>query len=112
MFKSIRAVAVSAALALSLAGCATTVTENLPPAQQPINIQQVQQLATTVCGFLPTVATVASILATFTGGGTIVSTAEGVASAICAAVVPRRGARRGAAPPRVNGVTVRGRFVR
>ena len=96
--KLVLAVPVTAALLLS--GCATTGTSTV--------ITQIQSTAVAICGFLPTVTTVANILA---NGNPIVTSITDVASVICAAVTPKA-ARRGAVIPTVNGVTVRGRFVR
>jgi hypothetical protein len=74
-------------------------------------VLQVQSTASTVCGFLPTVETVTGIIGTITGTGPSVATANSIAAAICRAVTAKS-ARSGAVAPRVNGVTIRGRFVR
>jgi len=92
--------------AFMLSGCATTGgTSNTDI------IKQIREAAVAACGFLPTINTVAQILAS---GNPIVATASGVAGAICAAVanLPPAAARRGAAPPTVAGVVIHGRFVR
>lgn len=107
-----RKLLIAAALSCGLAGCATT------SGTPSIDVGQVQQAAIAACGFLPTVETVVGIIATFATGGAaapVVATAEGVAEAICSAVVPKAAARRGgapAAPPAVNGVVIHGQFVR
>ena len=88
------------AAALVLGGCATTATSAA--------IIQIQNYAVLACGFLPTVTTVANIIA---NGNPILQTATDIANAICAAVTPKA-ARRGAVLPTVNGVVVHGRFVR
>jgi hypothetical protein len=87
------------AVALSLGGCAGVDTATV--------ISQVQQAAVLACGFLPTAATVANILA---AGNPALQVASAVATAICTAVTAK-GARRGGAIPNVNGVEVHGKFV-
>ena len=87
---------------LALSGCAT-----LP--QVTTTIGAVQQAAVIACGFLPTVSTVAGILS---GGNAAVLTAEAIATAICSAVHPAQSGRLGARRMTVNGVPIRGRFVR
>ncbi len=96
--------AIPLAAALTFGGCATTGGN--------VNvIEQVRQAAVAVCGFLPTVETVAAILAS---GNPIVATASGIANAICDAVthLPPMTARRGAPAPSVAGVVIHGKFVR
>lgn len=89
-----------------LSGCATTTGTD-----QKSLIEQVRIAAVAACGFLPTVATVADIIAT---GNPIVVTAGTIANAICTAVnqIPPQARRRGAAPVVVAGVVVHGKFVR
>ena len=92
------------AVALSLAGCGTTS----PISIGPLTPASVPTAAVAACGFLPTLATVANIIA---ANNSTLSTATAVASAICAAVVGAKGGRLGGATPNVNGVQVHGRFV-
>lgn len=81
-------------------------------------IQQIQDTAVRVCGFVPTVTTVTGIVASFfPGGGPINSIVSTVANGICNAVVSSSGkktARRAGAsgPPTVGGVRVEGYFTR
>jgi hypothetical protein len=85
---------------LSMGGCTTTGA---------IDVTTIQQDAVLACGFLPTVGTVANIIAV---GNPLLATAEAVAAAICAAVAPAKASGRlGAVAPQVNGVTIHGRFV-
>lgn len=106
------------ALAGFLAGCATPGPFPAPnpspsgPVASDSTITAIQQAAVRVCGFLPTVQTVADIVATFTGGSAIVNLAGNVATAICNAVRPPLGARKRAAVPMVNGIVIQGGFVR
>jgi hypothetical protein len=90
--------------AMTLAGCATTGTDNKN------FLEQVRQAAVAVCGFLPAVDTVVAIVAT---GNPIAATVAGLANAICAAVtaLPPAEVRRGAPPPTVAGVVIHGKFV-
>lgn len=104
-------------LAGSLAACGTVPGGNGPaPTPTPIatdaTITAIQQAAVKVCGFLPTVQTVADIVTTFTGGGALVALVGNVANAICNAVKPALGARERAEVPAVNGVVIHGKFVR
>jgi hypothetical protein len=94
------------AASLLLGGCATSGTG---PSTADI-IAQVRQAAVATCGFLPTIDTVAQILA---AGNPTVIIAGTVANAICAAVTatPMQARRRGAVAT-VNGVVIHGRFVR
>ena len=95
-------------LFLTLGGC--TTTGGVSPDAKAF-LEQVRQSAVAVCGFLPTIDTVAAIIAT---GNPIVATVSGLANAICAAVtaLPPVQLRRGAAPPTVAGVVIHGKFVR
>ena len=95
---------IAGALAMSLAGCGATN----PLTGAPITAADVQSAAVAACGFLPTAATVANIIA---ANNSTLTTATSVASAICAAVVGAKGGRLGGATPNVNGVQVHGRFV-
>ena len=103
MRKSLLALPLIAAFMLS--GCATPGTTNTDI------IKAVREAAVAACGFLPTISTVAEIIAS---GNPIVATASGIANAICAAVtaLPPLATRKGSAPPTVAGVVIHGRFVR
>jgi hypothetical protein len=92
------------AAAIALGGCAGTVTAT----SVATTIADVQQAAVLACGFLPTAATVASILS---GGNPLVSTASAIAQAICTAVTAKA-VRRGGPAPSVGGVVIHGRFVK
>lgn len=97
--------AAAAAASLLLAGCATSGSGG-----SSISVSTVQNAAVTACGFLPTVSTVANLIAS---NNALVSSAESIASAICAAVAPaKQSGKFGAARASVNGVAVRGKFVR
>jgi hypothetical protein len=87
---------------LALAGCQTADVES--------KISAVQSGTRIACKFVPTVATVAKILA---AGNPLVDSAKGVADAICNAVTTAPLADGpGDRTPRVNGVVVKGQFVR
>jgi hypothetical protein len=99
-----RKIIIATALAISLSGCARTISVDpsgggLVIGNTPIDaeIQQVRDIASKACGFLPAVETVASLIGMFTSGGPIVSTASAIADAICKKVttagVNRRGVR-------------------
>lgn len=93
---------------LFLAGCNTT-TDSANVAAQ---IAAAQQTAAQICGYLPTVSTVTSILATFVPGASPINdVAVQVAQAICGAVTAKS-VRRGGSAPMVRGVVIHGRFVR
>jgi hypothetical protein len=93
------------AVALALGGCATgSVTATTVAA----TVAQVQQATILACNFLPTAATVASILS---GGNPLVSTASAIAQAICTAVTTKA-ARQGGPAPSVGNVVIHGRFVK
>ncbi len=96
------------ASALALGGCATTAG-NPPTTSDPL--AQAQQIAVAVCGFLPTIQTVQSIIVAgaYPAGIPISELANLVGNSICTAVMARS-ARAGAVPT-VNGVPVQGRFV-
>ncbi len=93
-------IASALAAGISVSGCATTGTDP--------NVSATQNLAVTICGFLPTIETVAAIFAT---GNPLLQTASAVAQAICSAVVPPKSARLRAVVPQVNGITIQGQFV-
>jgi len=101
--------ALAAALAsASLAGCATdpvTGTTTIDVAKITSVEAEVQKNAAIICGFVPTIGSVASVIASFAGAGGIASLATQAANAICNAVVPAKMAghrrlamRRGTAP--------------
>lgn len=86
----------------ALAACTTT-------GQVEDKIKEVQNYTRLACSFLPTVETVAKILA----GGTVIDTASAVGNAICNAVTTAPLADGpGDRVPRVNGVVIKGRFVK
>lgn len=103
--------------ALALGGCATSngVVGLDPALETRVNAQitAAQNAAVSICKFLPTAQTVAGILSTFVPSAVPgVTVANQVAAAICNAV-SRKSLTKGATPtPRVNGVVVRGSFVR
>ncbi len=88
-----------------LGGCATLST----PGGRDDFIKQVQAITAQACGFIPIASTIVGIVA---AGQFVV--AFDVANAICAAIVaqPRTAGARQARTPTVNGVPVRGSFVR
>ena len=90
--------------ALALGGC--TAAQQQTEAQV---IAEIQQDAVLACSFLPTVNTVANILAAGVPG---LSVASSVAQAICSSVTAATtaGALRANAAPTVAGVVIHGRF--
>ena len=97
-------------IALSaLSGCATT------GGLAPISIAGVQNAAVAACAFLPTATTVGNIIA---AGNPLLTTAEAIAQAICAAVTQaptvaaKSGRRMMVVQPMVNGVPIQGKFLR
>lgn len=122
MRKNYLTLALVVAASLSLGACATNPSTGKPtidPTQITDIENQVQKGAAAVCGFVPTLGTVASIIATFTGTSPIVGIVNQVVTSICNAVVPakaslRRGAHRFGATnaPTVNGVPIQGYFIR
>lgn len=123
MTKNYIALALAAALSsASLVGCATnpvTGTQTIDVAQITAIEAEVQKTTAIVCGFVPTVGTIAGVVASFVPGGAAATTlATQVANAICSAVGPakmsghrRLAMRRGTAPV-VNGVPIEGYFIR
>lgn len=97
------------ALALSVAlmagGCASTGSSSSSG-----TIDQVRAITQEVCGFLPTVTTVAQVIAAFAGGAAVVGTASEIGQAICNAVTKTSAAR--GQRPKVAGVVIKGQFVR
>lgn len=100
------------ACALSLGACAKNPDGSFVPvtdAQVAAQIERVQTTARAVCGFVPAVATVVDILATFVPSAQpAVSTASTIANAICSRVTAKS-LRRGATPT-YRGVAIRGQF--
>lgn len=102
---------------LSIAGCASFPNGTPLPAPGGTDpgaiVTQVQTIAQQACRFVPTAETVIGLISTFTGTSPFATAASQIADAICAAVnragVSRSGKR---IVPRVNGVSIRGRFVR
>lgn len=88
-----------------LGGCATGPTST----QIDQTVAQVQAIAQQVCAFVPTAQTVLNIISALGVPG--VGIAGDIASKICTAVTSKS-ARRGAAAPKLYGVTIRGNFVR
>lgn len=89
-------------LALALAGCVTA-------GQIDANIKAVQEATRKGCSYVATVETVAKIFASGSG----FATAASVAAAICTAVTTAPLADGpGDRIPRVNGVVIKGRYVR
>jgi len=85
------------ALALALPGCA---------GGNNATVQQIIEATRAACSFVPTIETVLALL---NQAGPFVDVLA-IAKAICGAVTEPRA--RGAGPPIVNGVVIRGEFVR
>jgi len=123
-------IALALASSLLVAGCSTNPNTGLPtidPTTLTTIETQVQQDAAAVCGFVPTIGTIASIVASIIpGGSAVVQIASSVAQQICTAVAPVKasmmavGTRRltprtfggAAALPTVNGVPIQGYFIK
>lgn len=103
--------AIVAAGALALAGCnAADVAGQINSGSKAVNdkVETVRGIAKQVCAYVPTVATVISIFNSGFGGD-----AAMVANAICNAVTTAPLADGpGDRVPRVNGVVIKGKFVR
>lgn len=102
---------IAAALAFSLAGCAST--GSITPTNVASTIAQVQSTARTICSFVPTANTVANLLSVIGFGG--FSGVTAMAAQICNAVINNpmtEGPGGGRTVPRVAGVPIRGKFVR
>lgn len=125
------ALALAACLgAVSVAGCTTNPATGLPtidPTQLAAIESQVQQEAAAICGFVPTIESVAGVVASFVpvpGVGTAIAVINQAATAICNAVLPAKAAAMrsasgvigkrtaGAAIPTVNGVPITGYFIK
>lgn len=102
-------IALACVASLGLGACSTT-GGTTTSASVDQTIAQVQQVAAQVCGYLPTIQTVAGILSTFTNAGSAVASAASIGQQICAAVAPKSIRKRGL--PMVRGVVVRGTFIR
>lgn len=86
---------------VTMGGCATTSTGGGNGTEL---VRQVQAIATTICGFVPTASTITAI---FTAGQFTV--AFSIAQAICDAMLPAvKSGKRRAGKPTVSGVVVRG----
>lgn len=92
---------------LALGGCAGTV-----PSTGDINtkITEIQAVTRQICSFVPTAQTVARILSALGVPG--ISVVSDVAGQICAAVTTAPLADGGPRQAKVNGVVIRGKFVR
>lgn len=62
-------------------------------------VSEIQQAAVTACSFQPTIATVSSIIGTFTSVGAQIDSVNQIAAQICAAIAVPKSARRGGAAP-------------
>lgn len=93
------------ALALSLGACATSNIDE--------QIVQVQQQTRAICAFVPTVTTVAKIIASLTGGVDAINLIGTAAQGICTAVTTQPLAEGpGKRQPEAFGVKIEGHFVR
>lgn len=98
-------------LALSLAACATTN----PAPNTPDWVKSVQGGIVKACGYLPLAETVARIAATFVGAAGVVDLADTVIKSVCTAVTTNPLADGPGAKdykPHVNGVRIKGAFVK
>lgn len=96
-------------LALALSGCATTGGGG----SLSSTITQIRDAARALCKFEPTVNTVAELLGAFGVPG--VAAVPVISTKICAAVSLNpmtEGPRGGRTVPKVDGVPIRGKFVR
>ena len=100
--------AIIAVTTLALAGCGTTTGVEVDA-----KIKQVQEKTRFACSFVPTVETVAKIIATFTGGASAVDAVGAAARGICAAVTTAPLAEGpGRHVPTFNGVVIKGHRAR
>lgn len=90
------------ALAVTLGGCATLGDGS----EITTRARQIQQITTTLCRFVPTIQTIATIINKGAGD------AIGIANDICAAVTTAPLSDGGTRRAYVQGVRVRGNFVR
>lgn len=95
---------ISMSLLLTLTACNPPDALNVAP-----SVSTVQGATVQACKFLPTAATVASLLSSSSS----ISTAASIASAICNAVtsIPLADGP-GDRKPRVNGIVIKGQFVK
>lgn len=100
--------------ALALGGCKTIGGTDVTDQTVSTAINTVQQTALRICGFLPAVETVASILGTFVSSTQpIITIANTIANGICNAVKPAAsGKRRLGGAATYNGIAINGQFVR
>lgn len=75
----------------------------------PLSVASVEQALANGCGYYVDAEVITNIIA---GGNPVLATANAIADAICAVVKPAAGIKRGDALPVVNGVTIRGHFLR
>lgn len=111
-------------MTMSLGACATDPTTGLPTINQQAlaNVEaQIQNTAATVCKFVPTVASVAGVIAGFVQAGAVVDLVNQAAGQICSAVsnaptvkatVGHRLVQRLASPVYVNGTPITGYFLK
>lgn len=100
---------------LGLGGCATTPdgTPTVDVGQIQTVLTQAQQDAAKICGFIPTIGTVASIAASFFPGAQAgVDIGNQIATMVCNAVAPPKSLKRRAGAPMVGDVKVEGYFIR
>lgn len=118
--RKIIALATVGVMALSLGACATDPTTGMPTINQQelANVEaQVQQTAANVCSFVPTVASVAGIIASFVAAGAVVNLVDQAAQQICNAIsqapttTTKSGKKMLAATASVNGVAIQGYFI-
>jgi len=103
---------VVACVALSLAGCVTPAQVSEKTREAKATVAQVQNAARTICSYVPTAATIAALFNTQAG-----QSASAWGSAICEAVdlvAPLPGFALLNVPrdPVVNGVIIKGAFVK
>lgn len=114
--------AIAVLLCVAVAGCAqlgAVVTPGTPSASTKYDalIAEIQKNTQFACSFLPTVGTVAALLKTFSGAAApTIDIAWDIANAVCKAVA-QPGAAIGVkvaakAAPKVNGVPIRGQYVK
>jgi hypothetical protein len=93
------------AACFALTACDPPANPAAPQVQAVVT--QVQQTTASACAFVPTAETVAGI---FFSGNAAYQTATAIADAVCRAV-SNKSVRRGAGPPKVAGVVVKGHSV-
>lgn len=108
--------------AIALVGCLTSCATSPPVSTSNAFVTQAQQLAVSVCGFLPAVETITSLFISSPS----FANAQALADAVCRAVVRPavsqpvgvqtvfgiQQARMVVKTPRLNGVSIKGQFVR